>query len=100
MVEWLTVALALVVVVLAAILTTIAWSAARRFEERRFAYITVAFLVMSLTGVMSIIDETFDLFDEQFAMEPGPLLLIVVALAFLYLGLLRGDRMRESPPHG
>lgn len=99
MIEWVTVALASVVVALAAILTTVAWSAARRFEERRFTFIAVAFLVMSVTGVMSIIDETLDLFDEQFAMEPGPLLLIVVALSLLYLGLLRGDRIRESAPH-
>lgn len=100
MIEWLTVVFAGGVVALAGVLSGIAWSASRRFEEGRFRYIALAFLMLCITGVMSIVDEITDLFDEQFAVEPGPLLLIVVALTFLYMGLLRSRRPNHSPQHG
>ena len=98
--EWLTELLAAVLVALAAILAVIAWSASRRFEEARFRYIGLAFLLLSATGALSLIDELTDVFDEEFAVEPGPLLLIVASLGLLYLGLLRARRPREPTPHG
>ncbi len=100
MMEWYTVLLAGVVVVLAAVLAAIAFSAYRRFAESRFGFIGLAFLMLCLTGVLSLIDETIDLFDEQFAVEPGPLLLIVASLGLLYLGLLRARRPNGPPEHG
>jgi hypothetical protein len=100
MTEWLAVALAVVLVALSGTLAGIAWSAARRFQERRFLLIALAFLTVGATAVMSLIDETVDLFDEQFAVEPGPLLLLVIALALLYVALLRGTRAPGSPADG
>ncbi|MCI4368574.1 MAG: hypothetical protein L3K09_03315 [Thermoplasmata archaeon] len=100
MTEWLAVGLTVVLVAASAILTFIAWTATRRFEERRFLLITLAFFVVFVTGIVALLDETIDLFHEQFAIEPGPLVLIVFSQGLLYLALLRGSRPRGTDGNG
>lgn len=99
-VELITFLLAAVVTLLAAALTAIAWSAARRFEDTRFFLIGIAFLTLSAVGLLSILSENFGLFDEAFAVEPAPLVLVLVALAVLYLALFQPHRGAGARPDG
>ncbi len=99
-VDWLASGLAIVLVALAGVLTGVAWAAARRFEDRRFFLIGIAFLTLSLTGVLSILSESFGAFDEAFTVEPAPLFLIVLAVAVLYVALFQARLGGGAGEHG
>lgn len=98
--EWLIVVLGTVLWLLAATLTGIAWSAWRRFEDRRFLLVGITFLTISLAGFLSVVSETTGLWDEAFAVEPGPLLLLVLAVGTLYGAFLRPRGSAPGAGHG
>ena len=100
MVELLSVILGLATAILATALAVFAMISARRFEERRFWLIGGAFLTLAFMGAAAFVSEAFELQDEQFAVGPAPLVLVVIALTLLYLALLQGRRRPETHENG
>lgn len=92
--------LGIVVVVLAGTLTGLAWSAWRRFEDSRFLLVGITFLTLCAVGFLSVLSEAFHVWEQAFAVEPGPLALLVVALATLYGAFFRRRRPTGAPNHG
>ncbi len=84
--------LALVLIALSGTLTVVALSAGRRFEDGRVLWVGVTFGILALVGGLALLSELTGFADEAFAVEPGPLLLLVVAVAVLYAAFFRSRR--------
>jgi hypothetical protein len=100
MVEWWTVGLGTLLTVLSGLLTVVAALASRRFEDRRFVWVGIAFFTVGVTGFFSILSEFFGFADEAFAVEPGPLILLVIAVTALYVAVFRRPPSPRAPGDG
>ena len=98
--EWPILVLGSLLTVLAGALAVVAARGWRRFGDGRMLLVTITFLVLSLAGLLSTITEYTGFADEAFAVEPGPLVLLVVAVGSLYGAFLRRRRPPEPPVHG
>ena len=96
--------LAILVAVLAGVLFYLAVASFRRFGERRFLFVGLAFLTIALMGVLAFLSESEitgnQFVDETFAIEPAPLILLMVALVLVYIGLVDGRRPSPDPDRG
>lgn len=100
MAELLVVSLGTLLTVLSGLLTAVAMMASRRYDDRRFLWVGIAFLMVSVTGFLSILSEFFGFADEAFAVEPGPLILLVVAVTALYVAMFRRPPSPQTPGDG
>ncbi len=100
MAEPLTALLAFGLGVLAAVLGSLAVLAARRFEERRFLAVAVGFALISVVGFLAFVSELYNLLDEQFAVEPAPLALLVVSVGLLFYAMVPRTEARGVVGHG
>ncbi len=98
--ELLTVLLSVLLAVLAAALTFVALRSWARFGDHRFVLVAITFLVLSVTGILALLSELFGIADETFAVEPGPLALLVIAVGALYGAFFRRRNSRGAVEHG
>jgi hypothetical protein len=95
--ETLTAILAIVLAGLGSVLAVLAALATRRFGERRFLLLSLAFGLVAITAALAAIAE-LDLtgikwFDETFALEPVPLVMFTASLLLVY-GVMAAPRRR------
>jgi MFS family permease len=94
--------LALILTALAAFLSVLAGLATRRFGERRFLLVGLAFALVAVFAALGLIAELGVLpipwYDEAFALEPVPLALLIAALLLVYAAMA-SPRRRENGNH-
>jgi len=98
-VSWV-VGLGTLLTVLSGVLTVVAFAASRRYDDRRFVWVGIAFLTVSITGFFSILSEFYGFADEAFAVEPGPLVLLVIAVLALYVAMFRQPPSTQASGDG
>lgn len=74
---------------LSAILSVIAVAAASRHRDLRLALVAGALLMFLVIGVLSVIHELSPRYGGPFGVDPIPLGLAVIAVALLYVALVR-----------
>ena len=100
MVEILPLALGLVLTALSGTLTALALLASLRFDDSRFAWVGISFFTIAVAGCLAVMSEFYNFAEEAFALEPGPLALLVVAVALLYLSMFRSPFSARGPGDG
>lgn len=85
---------------LSAILTGIAAAAASRYHDGRLGFVAAAQGLFAVIGVLSLLHQISPRYGGGFGVDPVPLVLAVVAVALLYVALVRGRSERGSPQHG
>ena len=98
------VVLAIVLSAMAGFLSVLAFLASRRFVERRFTLVALAFALVSAMAFLALIAELEVLdvrwFDEAFALEPVPLATLLIALILIYAAMVSPRRAIGSSGHG
>lgn len=84
--------LAVVLAGLAAILAGVGAASARRYSDARLGLVASGLAVLALVGGLDVLHEVSPRYGGPFRVDPIPLGLIVLAVALLYLALVRGAR--------
>lgn len=93
----LTVFLAVVLAGLSATLAGIGILAARRYRDPRLGLVATALALLAVVGGLDVLNQASPLYGQLFVVDPVPLGVIVLAVALLYLALVRGAA-RSRPP--
>jgi hypothetical protein len=99
-VDLLTELLSLVLAGLSAILMAIAVAAALRYSDARLGLVAGALALFVGIGLLSFVHQVSPLYGPGLGVDPAPLTLAVVAVALLYLALVRGRPPVASSGHG
>ena len=81
---------------LAFLLAAIGASAAARYRDARLGLVAGGLGVLGVVGVLSVLHEISPKYGGPFEVAPVPLLLLVVAVGFLYAALVRGGSRRPA----
>ncbi len=92
--------LSVVLAGLAAVLAVVGILAARRFEDRRILFISVAFLALALVGILAIIGNLSPLYGGPFQVQTLPLAVLVVAVILLYASMVHSRPQPPGKAHG
>ncbi|MCL4324030.1 MAG: hypothetical protein M1144_00980 [Candidatus Thermoplasmatota archaeon] len=85
---------------LSAVLAGLGLMVAARYEDRRILFISIAFLILAVVGALSVFSDLSPLYGGSFAVEPVPLLLLVLAVGLLYVSLIQSRPQSPGKPHG
>ncbi len=86
-----------IAIVLAALLGLIAFSAARRYRDRRFAFVGIALTALGLIGAVGAVDLTSPGAIPDGGLGEVPVALLILAEALLYLSFV-ASRTWTPPP--
>ncbi|MCI4322200.1 MAG: hypothetical protein L3K05_07855 [Thermoplasmata archaeon] len=98
--DLLTELLSLVLAGLSAILMAIAITAATRYADTRLSLVAGALGLFVVIGLLSFVHQVSPLYGAGLGVDPFPLALAVLAVALLYVALVRARPAVASGPHG
>ncbi len=95
--DLLTVFLAVVLAGLSATLAGIGAAAASRYRDPRLGLVSAGLAVLAVVGGLDVLNQVSPRYGEPFEVAPVPLGLTVLAVALLYVALVRGAARSRSP---
>lgn len=82
------------------ILMAIALGAARRHRDARLGFVAAAQGILAGIGLLSLLNQLSPLYGGDFAIDPVPLALAVIAVGLLYVALVRRPSEHVARQHG